>query len=200
MENLENRKPNYSNRKKKKVSVVAKKKFVLALLVATIGISSVYGITQGVSNTYDFLKDTIVHNHEIYSYKDLVSKNCHVTNDYQHYFIDTYNLAQDVRKLEVTRPEDVYHHLIGIARNMDYNRSENFRTFLNCYDLDSLAQEMSVYPTYQEFSDFLFEHNLLNEDGTINFDRWKEYDKKVYIFEKDMEKEFKNDSLEGKSL
>lgn len=192
--------PNYRNRRKRSVKKDTKRRLVLAVLVAAIGISSVYGVKEAVVNTYDFVKDTIVYDSEVFSYRDLINKNCHRTNDNQHYFIDTYSLAQDVKKLEVSKPEDVYHHFISIATNIDYNRNENFRTFLNSYDLDSMSQLEIVYPTYQEFSNFLYEYSLLNEDGSINFDKWREYDKKVYNFEKELDDEYKIEEMDGKNL
>jgi len=188
--------PNYNHRTSKRISPIRKKKMILSwLLSMTIGITSVYGIVEGVKNISEKITDDFNYSRDSKVYEEMVNNNFHRTIDKEAYFLRTYELSRDFKELKFESKEEVYHALLGCARFMRYNIDENFRDFIRVLDLDSLAQSNPVYPTSQELYSFIESLDCIKEDGTIDFEKWKEYDKKVFNLERELE-----ELKEGKNL
>lgn len=181
------KKVNYQSRKKKKIAVDERKRLILSILLTTsISLSAIYGVVSGAKNLYKGAKDTYFYNKEAYKYYEILNDNSHITNDRKNIFINTFNLANDLKNLDIQDKEEFYHHLIGVAQHIKWNKDINFENLLEDLDLDELAKENSTFPTTQEFYDFLKTYNLLNEDGNIDFEAWEDYDKEVFSFENKM--------------
>lgn len=178
---------NYRNRRSKEIELKRKKQNVLAvLLAASIGLSSVYGLVEGTKNLVGGVKNAFAYDHETDKYFEMVQDNTHVTDDRKNVFINPHGLADDVKKLYVWEKDDLYHHLIGVAQHIQWNKNTNFNDLVRSLELDKLAKENPNYPTTQDLHDFLIVYDLLNEDGTIDFEAWKDYDKAAFSFENKM--------------
>lgn len=189
-------KPNYNNRTKKSISTTRKKKMILTwLLVGTIGISSIYGTIEGVKNIADNISDTYHYNKDSKVFYEMVGKNMKTIPGTKTLFLQPYELADDFKALEFENKQDVYHNLLGCARFMQYNLDENFRDFVKALDLDSMSLLNPVYPTNQELFDYIEKLGFIKEDGKIDFEKWRDYDKTIYNMERELE-----DYKEGKNL
>jgi len=188
--------PNYSNRKKKSVSLTRKKKMILTwLLVGTIGISAVYGTVEGVKDIANNISDSYHYNKDSKIFYEMVTQNMRAIPGTTTLFLDTYELADDFKKLDLESKEEVYHNLLGCARFMQYNLDKNFRDFVRVLDLDQMSRLNPIYPTTQELFNYIEKLGFIKEDGTIDFEKWREYDKTIFNLERELE-----DYREGKNL
>lgn len=183
---MENIQPNYQNRKRKNIHKNRRKKQVLTILLATsLGLNGITIISTAVKKFTDQLE----YNESVRKQYELVDENTHKTDNKQYDFVDAYELASDIKSnLEVKEKDDMYHHLIAIMKHIEWNRNENFRSILAHLDLDKLSAENEKYPSMAELETFLETKGFINEDGTIDFDSWEKYDKKVINLENDIEK------------
>lgn len=172
---------NYKKRLRKKVDVLRKKKSVLAVLLA--GSVTLNALAIG-SDLYELASSTLEHNDEVERYEYIIDNHIHRTNDKQNWFINTFCVAQDLKSLEVKDREEFYHTLISVALNIRYDKNKNFKQIIDSLNLDSLAKENSVYPTEAEFEEYLQEFGLIDENGVIDFDRWKSLDKDMFEADK----------------
>ena len=186
-------KPNYNNIVKKKRYKYDVKKLTLAILLTTsIGISSAYGIVASTSKVVNVIGDAIEYNNEVDSYRKIVADNTVRTSGNDGYFINVYDLACDFFRLENNCKEDVYHNLICIMNNISYNKEENLMNLLMHIDLNAMSINNSNFPSVSELYDFFEENNILNEDGSINFDAWKKYDKNTFLLKQDLLEDVSN--------
>lgn len=183
-----NENPNYRNRQKRQKNYEARKKMVLVTLLASLSINVGGLALKGV----DALKDEIIYNAETWQHFKILDKNEIMTDNKENLFIKTDTLAEDIKELPVENELDFYHHLIGVARNIRWNINQNFDNLLDDLNLNKLDQKNSDYPSEQEFRSFLERYGLIKEDGTIDFERWEEYDKKTTLLEREFEKESKS--------
>lgn len=189
-------KPNYKNRKSKSVSISKKKKMILTwLLVGTIGISATYGAIEGVKNVADNIEDSYYYMQDSKVFNEIVRKNMATIPGTKTIYLKPYELATDFKKIEFNSREEVYHGLLGCARFMQYNLDENFRDFVRSLDLDTIAELNPIYPSNQELFDYIEKLGFIKEDGTIDFEKWREYDMVVFNLERELE-----DYKEGKNL
>ena len=78
---------NYNDRKRKKITIVDKKRFVLSLLL-TISLLFNAGLT--LKNASKAITDAKSYNTEVDNYGDVVDRNKKRTNDAKNYFLDKY--------------------------------------------------------------------------------------------------------------
>lgn len=181
---MEEYRPNYRNIIRKSKNKTKKRVIILIALLAT---SLSLNAAIGVKKVYEEAKDSHEYMDEVNNFNAVVARNTFRTNDGSQPFINTFSLAVDVRNLEVTDRDEFYHHLISIVQNIMYEKHTNFDNLIKDLDLDELAQSNSIYPTVQEFYEFLENANLLNENGSINFEAWEKYDKEVYTMKNDIQ-------------
>lgn len=192
----ENQPINYRNRKRKTIRNVDKKKFTLAILLAasiTFG-TAAYGVKEAIDSAID----TVTYKLDSDRYEQLIRDNSHVVNNEGDYFVETIDVAEDLlsEKIdEINSREDFYHALLSTARKIEYNRQDNFKDLVRSLELDELSKTSSIYPSTQEFEEFLNANGLI-KDGKIDFDEWKELDQKTFQFQRKIEK----DAEERKSI
>jgi len=178
---MENGNVDYANKYKKQVKALKKQRCVLLILLAT---------SLGIGG-YHAHKDDIKYNRYTYeNYYHLVNDNIYtrVNAGEEVKIINAYELAKDVKEINFKNRKEFYHCLIGIVNNIDYQKEQNFKDFVIALGLDSLAEENPIYPSTAEFKQFLDEYNLLKEDGTIDFNKWKEIDKELVNIEESVGK------------
>ena len=190
MSKVNGEKPNYKNRKKKKVHIEDKKRFILAVLLAlTIGFGS-YTAADLVNNAVDSISDNYHYELESKSYKDMVNKEKITIVGTNDKMLDIFDIAKKFKQINFVDTDDVYHGLIECARFFQFNTDKNFKDFIWAIDLDKMAQENPIYPTSLELDEFLKKHNFLLEDGSIDFESWRDYDKELFNMQRELE-EFK---------
>ena len=114
------------------------------------------------------------------SYAGIVDSNAHRTKDNSGYYIDAYEVAQDIKKVEIHSDEEFYHTLFSVMRNIDYQKEKHLHSIVGFLNLDSLNAENSVYPSEVEFYTFLENYGIMDDDGHIDFERWKSIDRIMY--------------------
>lgn len=180
--------PNYSDRRRKKVKTVDKKRFIVAvLLTASIGLSTGYGVYKGGETVINNISDKIYYEHESKPYFEMVNRSFRTNPESFKQYISMNQLAHDFLQLEFENKDDVYHSLIECARFMRYNLDENFNDLLDYLDLDTLAKNNKVFPSKNEVYAFLNNKGFIKEDGKINFDEWRDYDKDVFNMERELD-------------
>ena len=186
--------PNYQNKYTKTTTITQRRKNIIsALLAVSIGLNVASVLIPAVKD----IKNDIIYNMDSNEYFDLVQKNLYVINgDMDKNFIDIHKVAKTISLTQINTKEDFYHILIKTALQINFNRNENFNDLLEALRLDNLAFSNPVYPSYNDLNEFLQENGLYNDDGTINFDEWEKYDKKVFAFNQELE----SDAKERKGL
>lgn len=180
--------PNYNNRKRKKVSIVNKKRCVVAvLLTASIGMSATYGVYNVGKNVVNKISDNYYYGQESSPYFEMVDSKFRTNPANGNKFIDMSTLSDDFKSLEFTSKDDVYHALIECARFMRFNLDKNFDDLLIYLNLDKLSSENSIYPTRDEVYDYLSNKGFIKEDGTIDFNSWRDYDREVFNAERKLD-------------
>ena len=177
--------PNYNNKIKKGRTISKKRQLVLSVLLSA---SMTFSTATIAKIGVDALKDQITYNKSTNQYSSIIEDNTYRTNSGEHYFINASDVAEDIKELEIEDKYDLYHHLIGIAQNIHWNKNQNFQDVLDYFDLDETAKRDTDYPTEAEFISFLENHKLLEKDGTIDFDAWEKLDKKMINLENDLER------------
>lgn len=141
----------------------------------------------------DAVKDAYHYSVESKPYYEMVSKEFYHIPGTNNKALEVYDVANSFMKLSFENKDDVYHGLIECARFFRYNLDSNFRQFLNCLDLDEMSKLHPYFPSESELYKFLDSHGFINEDGTIDFDSWRDYDKEVFNMEREL-----NDLKENK--
>ena len=181
---------NYNDKKEKKISKNRYKRMILAALLAGITAVTSYTVVDVVKNGIDAIEDTYHYNKESKAYHEMVNKEFYHVMGTSNLALDVGNIANDFKQLSFKDKDDVYHGIIECVRFFRFNLDENFRKFLNNLDLNEMSKENSLFPSEAELYQFLENHDFIKEDGSIDFDAWRDYDKEVFNMEREL-KEFK---------
>lgn len=187
-------KPNYNNRRRKKVSIVNKKRCVVAvLLTASIGMSATYGVYNVGKNVVNKISDNYYYGQESSPYFEMVDSNFRTNPTSHQKYILMDNVADEFKKIDFSSRDDVYHALIECARFMRFNLDKNFEDLLFYLNLDEVSKDNPIFPTNAEVYEYLNNKGLIKKDNTIDFNAWRDYDKEVFNAEREL-----NNLKEGK--
>jgi len=105
--------------------------------------------------------------------RDLVFENTHRTDDKQHYFYDTYSIAQGL----VAEPENFDKNILGIHDTIGYNKNNKIEQMDKIFGHISVMlkdEQNSKIKDYKSLEGYCLAKGIVDKDGNADFNALRE--------------------------
>jgi|GEM_PF-3456268 len=144
-----------------------KKTFLAGAMIAVLATSAlVYG-GHAISKN---LSESNIVREETSSYSQLVNKETHRTDDNQHYFYDTYDIASELTSDQENIDKGIY----GVYMNIGYNEGnkiEQMNDVISSVDFQKKAEETAQ--KFNNFNDYVVSKGFVDKDGKADYNAYE---------------------------
>lgn len=141
--------------------------FLAGAMIAVLATSAlVYG-GHAISEN---LNESKIVREETSSYSQLVNKETHRTDDNQHYFYDTYDIASELTSDQENIDKGIY----GVYMNIGYNEGnkiEQMNDVISSVDFEKKADETAQ--KFNNFSDYVVSKGFVDKDGKADYNAYE---------------------------
>ena len=151
--------------------------FVAGAMIAVLATSAlVYG-GHALSET---LNESKIVREETSSYSQLVNNETHRTNDNEHYFYDTYDIASGI----MNDQENIDKGIFGVYSNIGYNEAnkiEQMNDVISSVDFQKKAEEAAQ--KFSNFNDYVVSKGFVDKEGKADYNAYEEAMTKMIVNE-----------------
>ena len=190
---MSNREEMYENARKKSVGEEKKVRYVkmtkeayIARLKATflagamIAVLATGALVYGGHAISETLSESKIVREETSSYLQLVNKETHRTDDNQHYFYDTYDIASELTSDQQNIDKGIYGVYTNIGYN-DVNKIEQMNDVISSVSFQKTAEE--VAQKFNNFNDYVVSKGFVDKDGKADYNAYEEAMTKMIVNE-----------------
>jgi len=147
---------------------------------AMIAILAAGALVYGGHAISERLSESSIVRAETSSYSQLVGKETHRTDDNQHYFYDTYDIASELANDQKNIDKGLY----GVYTNIGYNKAnkiEQMNDVISSVDFQKNAEE--VAQKFSNFNDYVVSKGFVDKDGKADYNAYEEAMTKMIVNE-----------------
>lgn len=151
--------------------------FLAGAMIAVLATSA---LVYGGHVLSENLSESKIVRQETSSYSQLVDNETHRTNDNQHYFYDTYDIASELTRDQENIDKGIY----GVYSNIGYNETnkiEQMNDVIASVGFQKKAEEAAQ--KFSNFNDYVVSKGFVNEDGKANYNAYEEAMTKMIVNE-----------------
>lgn len=141
--------------------------FLAGAMIAVLATSAVVYGGQAISKN---LSESKIVREETSSYSQLVNKETHRTDDNQHYFYDTYDIASELTSDQENIDKGIY----GVYMNIGYNEGnkiEQMNDVISSVDFQKKAEETAQ--KFNNFNDYVVSKGFVDKDGKADYNAYE---------------------------
>jgi hypothetical protein len=141
--------------------------FLAGAMIAVLATSAVVYGGQAISKN---LSESKIVREETSSYSQLVNKETHRTDDNQHYFYDTYDIASELTSDQDNIDKGIY----GVYMNIGYNEGnkiEQMNDVISSVDFQKKAEEAAQ--KFNSFNDYVVSKGFVDKDGKADYNAYE---------------------------
>lgn len=188
----EDKKVKYVKIRKDDYTFRLKTMFIVGSIAAIIATS---GVIYGVNKVADMYHTSTVVAQQVGEGRQLVSENTKRTNDNQHYFYETFDIAMKLTE----DPKNFDNNLYGVYNAIGYNKANKFEQMEDVVSkvgniVSSNKEDLGIN-YYKDFTDYLEKKGFVKEDGTVDLKAYEEAIRNQMVKEadiKDLQEEVNN--------
>lgn len=167
----EDKKVRYVKMRKDEYIARLKTMFIVGSIAAIIATS---GVIYGFSTLADMHHTSIIVAQQVGAGRQLVNENTKRTNDNQHYYYETFDIAMKLTE----DPKNFDNNLYGVYSEIGYNKTNKLEQMEDVVSsvggIVSSNKENIGINYYKDFTDYLVKKGFVKEDGTIDLNAYEE--------------------------
>lgn len=141
--------------------------FLAGAMIAVLATSA---LVYGGHVISENLSESKIVREETSSYSQLVNKETHRTDDNQHYFYDTYDIASELTSDQENIDKGIY----GVYMNIGYNEGnkiEQMNDVISSVDFQKKAEETAQ--KFNNFNDYVVSKGFVDKDGKADYNAYE---------------------------
>ncbi len=141
--------------------------FLAGAMIAVLATSA---LVYGGHVISENLSESKIVREETSSYSQLVNKETHRTDDNQHYFYDTYDIASELTSDQDNIDKGIY----GVYMNIGYNEGnkiEQMNDVISSVDFQKKAEEAAQ--KFNSFNDYVVSKGFVDKDGKADYNAYE---------------------------
>lgn len=141
--------------------------FLAGAMIAVLATSA---LVYGGHVISENLSESKIVREETSSYSQLVNKETHRTDDNQHYFYDTYDIASELTSDQDNIDKGIY----GVYMNIGYNEGnkiEQMNDVISSVDFQKKAEEAAQ--KFNSFNDYVVSKGFADKDGKADYNAYE---------------------------
>lgn len=151
---------------------------------AMIAILASAALAYGGHTLSENLSDAKVVRQEISDYSNLVNSETHRTNDNEHYFYDTADIASKLTEDQNNIDKGIF----GVYKNIGYNQGNKIEQMNDVIDSMAFEQTTSENKTqYDNFNDYVVSKGYIGKDGKADYDAYEKAMTQMIVNEHNIE-------------
>lgn len=135
---------------------------------AVIGILVVGGLVYGSSTAINKMQEYGIVNEELSQYSTIVNQNTHRTDDNQHYFYDTSDIASEISDI---KEDDIDKAIFGVYSNIGYNDENKIEQMNNIMNSVNFSKQEEA-KGFDNFNDYVVSKGFVDKDGKADYDAY----------------------------
>ncbi len=147
---------------------------------AMIAILAAGAIAYGGHALSENLSQSKIVREETSSYSQLVNNETHRTNDNEHYFYDTYDIASQLTDDQSNIDKGIY----GVYLNIGYNKGnkiEQMNDVISSVNFEKTAEKESQ--KFNDFNDYVVSKGFVDKEGKADYKAYEEAMTKMIVNE-----------------
>ena len=142
--------------------------FLAGAMIAVLATSA---LVYGGHALSENLSESKIVREETSSYSQLVNNETHRTNDNEHYFYDTYDIASELTNDQENIDKGIY----GVYMNIGYNEGnkiEQMNDVISSVNFEKIAEDTSV--KFNNFNDYVISKGFMDKEGKADYNAYEE--------------------------
>ncbi len=164
----EEKKVRYVKMSKETYVARLKATFIAGAMIAVLATSA---LVYGGHALSENLNESKIVREEISSYSQLVNNETHRTDDNQHYFYDTYDIASELTSDQENIDKGIY----GVYSNIGYNETnkiEQMNDVISSVKFQNTAEETAE--KFNNFNDYVISKGYVDKEGKADYNAYEE--------------------------
>lgn len=173
----EEKKVRYVKMSKEAYIARLKATFVAGAMIAVLATSA---LVYGGHALFENASEANIVREETSSYSQLVNNETHRTNDNEHYFYDTYDIASELTSDQANIDKGIYGVYTNIGYN-DTNKIEQMNQVISSVGFQTNAEE--VAQKFSNFNDYVVSKGFTDKEGKADYNAYEEAMTKMIVNE-----------------